>query len=187
MTFEQFIGSQSLIISMDVDHSIFDKIRQLANAGFSMIEINSSDPELLAQAVKLAPDMSIGAGNIVDTQQLENCYTAGVSFATSPGFLPAIAHTANIYSMNYLPGVATVSEAMQVMALGIQQVRPYPADLAFCNRLNKCLPHLRLYPADIEWEDAEHYLTLPSVKAVSIHNPNLKELDAYLNTAALSE
>ena len=92
--------------------------------------------------------MRIGAGNIISTQQLEDCYNAGVHFVSSPGFLPSIAQTAAIYSINYLPGIATISEAMQVMALGYHQARPYPANLAFCASLNKCLPMLRLFPAE---------------------------------------
>ena len=67
---------------------------------------------------------------------------------------------------------------MQVMALGYHQARPYPANLAFCASLNKCLPMLRLFPAEMEWEEAEHYLSLPSVAAVSIINPENKHLHA---------
>ncbi len=186
MTIDRFLGNQSVIITLDVDDSLLDRLKQIAHAGFSMVEINSTDTDILAQAIKSAPDLQIGAGNIITTQQLENSYLAGVKFASSPGFLPAIAQTSSIYSMNYLPGVSTLSEAMQVMALGIYQIRPYPANLPFCILLNKCLPHLRLYPADIEWEEAEHYFNLPAVKAVSINNPDTKQLNAYLSSAALT-
>ena len=68
---------------------------------------------------------------------------------------------------------------MQVLALGCQQARPYPASLAFCVLLNKSLPILRLYPAEIEWDEAEHYLILPSVAAVSILNPESKQLSPF--------
>jgi 2-dehydro-3-deoxyphosphogluconate aldolase/(4S)-4-hydroxy-2-oxoglutarate aldolase len=44
--------------------------------------------------------------------------------------------------------------------------------------LNKCLPGLNLFPAEIEWEEAEHFLNLPAVSAVSIHNPDKKQLNA---------
>ena len=92
-------------------------------------------------------------------------------FATSPGYLFSIAQTANVYSMNYLPGVATISEAMSAISAGYTHVRPFPADLDFCTLLNKCLPNLKLFPAEIEWENAEHFLNLPAVAAVGINNP----------------
>ncbi len=72
--------------------------------------------------------------------------------------------------------MATISEAMAAMSLGYKQVRPYPGNLSFCTLLNKCLPELQLYPAEIEWDEAEHFLNLPTVKAISIHNPNKKQL-----------
>jgi 2-dehydro-3-deoxyphosphogluconate aldolase/(4S)-4-hydroxy-2-oxoglutarate aldolase len=178
MSIDKLLGNQSVIVSLDVDNFLFQRLEQITEAGFNLIEINSTDPKLLAQILAQCPNIKIGAGGIIDTQQLENCYQAGVHFASSPGFLPAIAHTANVYSMNYLPGVATISEAMAAMSLGYQQVRPFPANLAFCTVLNKCLPGLNLFPAEIEWEEAEHFLNLPAVSAVSIHNPDKKQLNA---------
>lgn len=171
-------GNQSIIVTLDVDPFLFDRLKQIAQAGFCVAEVNTSDPILLQRILKECPSLRIGAGNITNVQQFENCYQAGAHFVSSPGFLPAIAQTAAIYSINYLPGIATVSEAMQVMSLGCHQARPYPATLAFCALLNKCLPMLRLYPAEIEWDEAEHYLTLPSVAAVSIINPECRQLTA---------
>lgn len=179
------LDGQSVIITLDMDNSILDRIHAIAEAGFSLVEVNCTNPDKLHQLIQHYPKLHFGAGNIINTEQLEACYSAGVTFATSPGFSPSIAQTASIYSMNYLPGIATVSEAMQVMALGYSFVRPYPAILSFCTLLNRCLPNLRLVPADIECEEAEHFLNLPAVSAVSIHNPlkkQLQTLSVLLNT-----
>lgn len=178
MIIDKLLSNQSVIVSLDVDSFLFERLQQITDAGFWQIEINSTDTQLLTKIITQCPEIRIGAGGIIDTQQLENCYQAGVHFASSPGFLPSIAQTANIYSMNYLPGIATISEAMAAVNLGFQQVRPFPATLSFCTVLNKCLPNLNLFPADIEWDEAEHFFNLPSVSAVSIHNPNKKQLQA---------
>jgi 2-dehydro-3-deoxyphosphogluconate aldolase/(4S)-4-hydroxy-2-oxoglutarate aldolase len=178
MITDTFLGNQSIIISLDVDNFLFERLEQITHNGFKVVEINSTDQELLSQVITQCPTLKIGASGIIDTQQLEKCYQAGVHFSSSPGFLPAIAQTANVYSMNYIPGVATISEAMAVMALGFEQIRPYPAKLAFCTVLNKCLPNLNLFPAEIDWEEAEHFLNLPAVSAISIHNPDQKQLNA---------
>ena len=175
---ELFISNESTIVTIDVDASLFERLKQIVQAGFKTVEINSTDISLLQKITKEFAELRIGAGNIISTQQLEDAYQAGVHFASSPGFLPAIAQTASIYSMNYLPGIATISEAMQIMALGYQQARPYPTTLSFCTLINKCLPTLRLFPAEIEWDEAEHYLSLPSVAAISILNPDKKQLNA---------
>lgn len=178
MMTDKLFGNQSIIVTLDVDALLFDRLKQIAQAGFSVVEINCHEQNLLHKILQDFPSLRIGAGNIISTQQLEDCYQAGVHFVSSPGFLPAIAQTAAIYSINYLPGIATISEAMQVMALGYHQARPYPADLAFCASLNKCIPMLRLFPAEVEWDEAEHYLSLPAVAAVSILNPESKHLNA---------
>ncbi len=178
MIIDKLLGNQSVIISLDVDKFLFETLEQVTNAGFNLVEINSTDQHLLSQVIKQCPSIRIGASGIINTQQLEDCYQAGVHFATSPGFLPAIAQTATVYSMMYIPGVATVSEAMAAMSCGYLQVRPFPANLAFCSVLNKCLPKLNLFPAEIEWEEAEHFLNLPSVSAVTINNPDKQQLAA---------
>jgi len=178
MVNETLFDNQCIIITLDVDVHLFERLRHINNAGFSIIEINTSDITVLKKIVNEFPSLRIGAGNVISTQQLEDCYQAGVHFVTSPGFLPAIAQTASIYTINYLPGIATISEAMQVIALGYHQARPYPANLSFCALLNKCLPNLKLFPAEIEWDEAEHYLNLPSVNAVSLLNPENKHLNA---------
>lgn len=182
MLMDKLIGTQSIIITLDVDAFFFEKLKQIVQEGFYVVEINSHDPVVLKKALIEFPMLRIGAGNIINTQQLEDCYQAGVHFATSPGFLPEIAQTAAVYSLNYLPGVATPSEAMHALALGCQHVRPFPATLPFCTLLNNCLPLLRLFPAEIEWEEAEIFLNLPSVAAVSITNPEIKQLKTLCDT-----
>lgn len=183
---DKLFDTQSIIVTLDVDALLFNRLKQIAQAGFSIAEINTADQGLLKTILLEFPSLRIGAGNIINTQQLENCYQAGVHFISSPGFLPGIAQTASIYSINYLPGIATISEAMQVMALGCHQARPYPASLSFCALLNKCLPMLRLFPAEIEWDEAEHYLNLPAVAAISILNPENKQLSA-LSSAVFAD
>lgn len=185
MILDQLLGNQSVIISLDVDALLFDKLAQIAHAGFNLVEINSTDEKVLSQIINQCPNIKVGASGITTTQQLEKCYQAGVHFATSPGFLPSIAQTASVYSMNYIPGVATISEAMAAISIGYQQVRPFPATLAFCTLLNRCLPGLNLLPAEIEWDEVEHFLNLPAIAAASIHNPDLKQLTT-LSTVILA-
>ncbi|MDP3706420.1 MAG: bifunctional 4-hydroxy-2-oxoglutarate aldolase/2-dehydro-3-deoxy-phosphogluconate aldolase [Legionellaceae bacterium] len=176
MMMDKLIGTQSIIITLDVDTFLFDKLKHIAQAGFSVVEINSAESSLLKKVLHDFPMLRIGAGNVINSQQLDDCHEAGVHFATSPGFLPTLAQTASIYSLNYLPSIATVSEAMQAAAMGCQHVRVYPANLGLCSILNKSLPLLRLFPAEIEWDEVEHFLNLPAVASVSIINPEISHL-----------
>ena len=178
---DKITADQSLIITLDVDAFMFDRLQQIVDAGFLLVEINSVDIHFLKSALDTFPMLRIGAGSIINTHQLEDCNQAGVHFITSPGFLPTIAQTASIYSINYLPGVATLSEAMQAISLGCQQVRPFPASLPFCSLLNKYIPQLKLFPAEVALDDVEHYKNLPNVAAVSLLNPEVNQLNLLRN------
>jgi 2-dehydro-3-deoxyphosphogluconate aldolase/(4S)-4-hydroxy-2-oxoglutarate aldolase len=175
----------SIIVSLDIDDFLFDKLQELVEAQFYTVELNSIDQNLLSSALHHFPMLRIGTGNILTTQHLEDCHKAGAHFITSPGFLPSITQTANLYSINYLPGVATLSEAMQASALGCQHVRPFPANLEFCTLVNKYLPLLRLFPAEVNTDEVELFLKLPAVAAVSIANPSIEDIK-HLNKKILA-
>lgn len=175
---DNLFHNQSIIITLDADELLFNKIHQLAELGYSIVEINGIDQELLKRTISKFPSLQIGAGNVINTHQLEACYQSGAHFVTSPGFSPSMAQTANVYSIVYLPGVATISEAMQAIHFSCHHVRPFPATLSFCTLLNKYLPKLRLFPAEIECDEIDHFLSLPAVNAVSVINPEIKQLRA---------
>jgi len=179
---DKLFSNQSVILIFDVDALLFNRLERVVESGFNMVEINSHDPVLLTTILEQFPSLRVGAGNVITSEQLEKCFQAGVHFVTSPGFLQSLAQTASVYSMNYLPSIDSISGAMALMSLGYHQARIYPPSLASCALLNKCLPTLRLFPAEIEWEEAEHYLSLPSVSAISILNPEEKHLQALAST-----
>jgi 2-dehydro-3-deoxyphosphogluconate aldolase/(4S)-4-hydroxy-2-oxoglutarate aldolase len=171
------IANNSIIITLDVDALLFDKLERISKANFNMVEINTCESTLLKKIIQKFPKLQIGAGNIINSSQLEDACNTGVNFATSPGFLATLAQTAEIYAIKYIPSVATISEAMQAYAIGCRSVKVLPASLNLCSALNKYLPLLRLFPAEIELEEAEHFLNLPAVSAVSILNPELAHLN----------
>ncbi len=181
MSFDTLLSNQSVIVSLNVDQRLFDKVQTVVDAGFSVIEINITQAHFVPQLIEQFPHLKVGVAGIVTSQQLEECYQAGAHFISSPGFSAALAQTASIYSMNYLPGVATISEAMAAFNLGHKQVRIVPAQLAFCALLYKYIPELHLYPAEVSWDEAEQFFNLPTIKAVSIYNPDYKQLAALSN------
>ncbi len=171
------IHTQPVIIALDVDAFHFKKIVQAEQAGFSIIEMNNVSSDLLKRALMEFPRLQFGVGNVISPEQLEEAYQAGAHFVTSPGLLPVLVQMAEIYQIDYLPSVATMSEAMHAFSLGCRQVRPFPASLSFCSLLNKYLSDLRLFPAEVEFDEVEHFLNLPAVAAVSLINPELSSLE----------
>jgi 2-dehydro-3-deoxyphosphogluconate aldolase / (4S)-4-hydroxy-2-oxoglutarate aldolase len=149
------------IISVDLE----TPLQPVFEAGYTLVEIPTTEPQHLQKIIQAWPQLTIGAGNILNAQELENAYQAGVHFATSPGFLPSIAQTANIYGMHYLPGINTITDAMQVLHLGYQYAR-VPSDLEFCKRLSQLIPFLKLIPGEVPRERVEAFLKLGNVLGV---------------------
>ena len=182
MTIDKLISSSSIIITLDVDDFLFDKLQQINTFKVStVVEINSVNANLLKTAIKQFPDLRIGAGNITTLDELEECHQTGVAFITSPGFMPEMVQTADMYNMTYLPSIATISEAMQAMSVGCQNLRVLPTSIALCTILNKCLPQLKLFPANVTEETIKRYLSLPFVSCVSILNPDQQLLQDLYN------
>ncbi len=173
---ESLTGIASLIITLDVDNTLLDKLKHIQEAGLSVVELNHIEPDILVDVLKAYPKLRLGVGNILNTEQLEKAHAAGAHFTSSLGFIPELVQTASVYKFHYIPGIATFSEAMQVHALGAQHAKPFPASLAFCRDLNKYLPALRLFPAEVTEEEAKALLKLPSVAAASLINPALPVL-----------
>ncbi|MDF1678026.1 MAG: multidrug DMT transporter permease [Legionellaceae bacterium] len=175
---ESLVDTASFIITLDVDNTLLDKLKHIQEAGLSVVELNHIEPDILVDVLKAYPNLRVGVGNILNTAQLEQAHAAGAHFTSSLGFMPDLVQTASVYKFHYIPGIATFSEAMHAHTLGAQHAKPFPASLAFCMRLNKYLPALRLFPAEVTEEEAEALLKLPSVAAVSFINPALKALHA---------
>lgn len=170
--FQALFGKQPLIVSLDLDDDLLQKVAKLTAAGLSSIELLSYSAHTISQLRKTYPQVKLGVGQILNVDELIYAHSLDVDFISTPGFLPSILKTAKIYNMPLLPGISNISDAMQTMELGFLSCRPCPGDLNLCNLLNQYIPQLKLYPMDVEWELIEQFLDLPSVAAVGISNPD---------------
>ena len=87
--------------------------RALAAGGIAAIEITLRRPgavEAIAAAAEAAPDLLVGAGTVLDQNQLDSAAAAGARFAVSPGATPALLEAARGWDQPFLPGVASASE-----------------------------------------------------------------------------
>jgi 2-dehydro-3-deoxyphosphogluconate aldolase/(4S)-4-hydroxy-2-oxoglutarate aldolase len=170
--FNDLFGKQPLIVSLDIDAHVEQKIDQLMHAGLNTVELLQANAPLVAALRAKYPEIRIGLGNIHHVDQLTYAYEIGMDFMSSPGFHAPLIKTANIYQMHYLPGICNMSDALAILDLGMHHARPCPGNLTFCNLLNKYTTDLKLYPMDVEWEDIDQFLDLPSVAAVGLTNPD---------------
>ena len=85
----------------------------LVAGGIRVLEITLRTPIAL-EAIKLisqqVPDAIVGAGTIINPEQLRAAEEAGAVFAISPGLTPTLLAAAVKGNIALIPGIATLSE-----------------------------------------------------------------------------
>ncbi len=148
--------------------------RALVAGGLPAIEVTLRTPaalEAIAEIAKSVPGAHVGAGTIVEPEQIQAAVDAGAKFLVSPGTSPALARAAAEAPIPFLPGVATPSEAMALRALGFRALKLFPAEAVGGARLLASLyaplPDLVFCPTGgIDAAKALTYLALPNVLCV---------------------
>ncbi|WP_433124392.1 bifunctional 4-hydroxy-2-oxoglutarate aldolase/2-dehydro-3-deoxy-phosphogluconate aldolase [Micromonospora sp. CA-240977] len=69
----------------------------------------------------------VGAGTVLDVEQVAAAADAGARFTVAPGLDLAIADAAAARGLPHLPGVATPTEAQQALRHGLTWLKAFPA------------------------------------------------------------
>lgn len=105
----------------------------LLAGGITVMEITlrtESALEAMAAVRRSVPDMLVGAGTVVQAEQVDQAEQAGAQFLVSPGCTPALAEAVLARPLPCLPGVMTPSEVMTAMAAGFTALKFFPAGAA---------------------------------------------------------
>jgi 2-dehydro-3-deoxyphosphogalactonate aldolase len=104
----------------------------LVDSGFAIIEVPLNSPEAL-QSMKaltsLFPQTLIGAGTVLNPQQVMDIHAVGARLVVSPNFNAAVVSQALALGMVVLPGVATPSEAFAALEAGAHGLKLFPAEM----------------------------------------------------------
>jgi len=104
----------------------------LVDSGFALIEVPLNSPDPLHSIAALAqqqPQALIGAGTVLNAQQVKDVHAAGGRLIVSPNFNPAVVAQALALGMVALPGVATPSEAFAALDAGAHGLKLFPAEM----------------------------------------------------------
>ena len=74
------------------------------------------------------PEMLVGAGTVLTTEQVDAAVGAGAKFIVSPGLNPEIVKYCLEKNIAVTPGVVTPSEMAQAVELGLPLVKFFPAE-----------------------------------------------------------
>lgn len=79
---------------------------------------------------KKYPDMLVGAGTVLTTEQVDRAVAAGAKFIVSPGFDPEIVDYCLEKKIPVFPGCISPSEVAQAVKRGLKVVKFFPAEQA---------------------------------------------------------
>ncbi|MEZ5922829.1 MAG: bifunctional 4-hydroxy-2-oxoglutarate aldolase/2-dehydro-3-deoxy-phosphogluconate aldolase [Hyphomicrobiaceae bacterium] len=148
--------------------------KALVAGGLNVLEITLRTPVALQSMQRIAGEVEgaiCGAGTVLNAMQLRAAELAKAQFAVSPGATSALIAAAGQSPIPLLPGVATASEAMNLMEEGILLQKFFPAEASggpeALAALSAPLPMLRFCPTGgIDQAKASAYLALGNVFAV---------------------
>jgi 2-dehydro-3-deoxyphosphogalactonate aldolase len=103
----------------------------LYTAGIRVIEVplNSPDPfkSIAALAGALPSDCLVGAGTVLNAQDVHRAHAAGGRLVVSPNCDAQVIDEAIRLAMQVMPGVATATEAFSAVRAGATQLKLFPA------------------------------------------------------------
>ena len=115
------------------------------------------------------PNMLIGAGTVLNTQQVDQAIEAGVDFIVSPGLNPTIVSYCQRKDIPIIPGINSPSQVEQAMALGLDTLKFFPAapsgGPAMLKALSAVYPVSFMPTGGISPTNVNDYLSIPSVFA----------------------
>ena len=76
------------------------------------------------------PEMLVGAGTVLTTEQVDRAVDAGAKFIVSPGFDPEIVDYCLEKNIPVFPGCISPSEVAQAVKRGLKVVKFFPAEQA---------------------------------------------------------
>ena len=88
--------------------------------------------EVAADAIKAMreayPEMCIGAGTVLNAEQIEQAQQAGAEFVVAPGLNPNTVRRCQEVGMPIVPGVNSPSQVEQALELGLNFLKFFPAE-----------------------------------------------------------
>lgn len=105
----------------------------IVDAGFRLLEVPLNSPQPLESIALLRqrfPQALVGAGTVLDAQQVRAVQGAGGELIVAPNFNAEVIAEAVRLGLVSLPGVMTPTEAFGALAAGAAGLKLFPAELA---------------------------------------------------------
>ena len=145
----------------------------LVAAGLPVIEVTMRTPFALdaIRAMTQVEGAIVGAGTVLNTDMLDQALAAGSQFIVAPGLTETLARAAIAGGIPFLPGIATSSDLMRGLDLGLERFKFFHAQSlggpGALKALSGPFGAVRFCPTGgIDEASAAGWLALPAVSCV---------------------
>ncbi len=145
----------------------------LAEGGLSVIEVvmRSDDAQRGMEAIiQQTNGLLVGAGTVLTLDQAKSVLDSGAQFIVCPGLVDEIVTYCLDNDVPIYPGTMTAGEVQRAYALGLREVKFFPASLAggvpMLKALSSVFREMRFMPTGgVSAANLAEFLALPSVLA----------------------
>ena len=161
------------VVTVDNPEDAVPLASALVKGGIPAAEITfrTQGASVAIQAISRAfPDMLVGAGTVLNPQQVDSAVEAGAKFIVSPGFDPETVRYCQKIGIPIFPGCVTASEVQEAIGLGLEVLKFFPAEssggLDALKSLSAPFTQIRWMPTGgINPNNLRTYLDFPKILA----------------------
>ena len=126
------MGIVPVVVLNDVKNAV-PLAQSLINGGLPCAEVTfrtEAAQQSIAEISKHFPQMFVGAGTVLTTEQVDRAVDAGAKFIVSPGFNPKVVEYCIKKGYPVTPGIMTPTELEMALEFGLDVVKFFPAENA---------------------------------------------------------
>lgn len=124
------MGIVPVVVLNDVKNAV-PLAQSLINGGLPCAEVTfrtEAAQQSIAEISKNFPQMFVGAGTVLTTEQVDRAVDAGARFIVSPGFNPKVVEYCIKKGYPVTPGIMTPTELEMALEFGLDVVKFFPAE-----------------------------------------------------------
>ena len=185
-----------VIVIKDLGHAV-PLAKALVEGGLNVLEITLRSPVALEAIRTISGEVEgalVGAGTVINAEQFVDAADAGAKFVVSPGLTEEVVRASRDHLLPLLPGVATASEIMHGISLGLKTFKFFPAEnvggAPAIKALGGPFPQVSFCPTGgVSAKNLQTYLSLPNVICAGgswMVPSDLNEADAFARATTMA-
>lgn len=147
--------------------------KALCEGGLPVAEVTfrtAAAEQAIKNMTMACPDMFVGAGTVLTTDQVDRAMAAGAKFIVSPGFNPKVVKYCLDKGITITPGTSSPTDIEAAMELGLDAVKFFPAEasggLAKIKAMSAPYVNMKFMPTGgINASNLKSYLDFPKILA----------------------